>query len=393
VYCGGPWNFVVERDLDSGAPTGRQMDQAGTAIAVTDSGTRLVTIGGARPALSSWQLDGGGAAQRLVARGAETLRGGYSPSGELLLVHDRGPELPPWQEAEVDIQVSVWDVESDRATAMIEGPIVDPSWAGEDRIVAYFPDAGRFQIVDINDGSVLATLPTTASGVWATSGGTRLHVMVAGEEVWTYETASGRRIAPTFGFDGDLWGLTASPDGARLALTSVDAATGAMTTSIVDAESGDVIASEPLGVAPIAMPSDSEFIGALGDGRVARYAVETMEPIGALTGSPGGTHALSVSDDGGTLLMASADQTAMLFDLPSGVRFGDSLRAEWPQLRPDGAEVAANAAEGIVLWDLNPETQFEALCHIAGRDLTEGEWATHLADLGEPRSTCDLDRG
>ena len=74
--------------------------------------------------------------------------------------------------------------------------------------------------------------------------------------------------------------------------------------------------------------------------------------------------------------------------MPSGVRLGDSLHGEWARLRPDGAEVAASVSDGVVLWDLDPGRQFEAVCRIAGRDLTEGEWETYLADLGAPRSTC-----
>jgi WD40 repeat protein len=396
VYCGGHWGYVLERDLGSGVPTGRRMEQSGASVAVTESGTRLVTIGGARPIVSTWRLDGTGAVQRLIARGMEIQGGpsaGYSPSGERLLVKDRRP-FPPSM-VEVDQQVSVWDVESDRETAVIEGPIANSGWAGEDRIVAFFPDAGAFQLVDVDDGSVVATLPTTASGTWTTHAGTRLNVAVEDEvdggEVWTYDTASGERIEPTLTFDDDLLWLSASPDGSRLALAFVDPASGKQTASILDAESGAVISSAPLAAAPIAMLNNSEFIGALGDNRVARYSVESMEPIGTIPGPAGGTHAIRVSEDGRTLLLASGpDQTAMVFDLPSGVRLGDPLRAEYPRLRPDGVELALDVEDGILLWDLDPGRQFEAVCRIAGRDLTEGEWATYLADFGEPRSTCDL---
>jgi hypothetical protein len=86
--------------------------------------------------------------------------------------------------------------------------------------------------------------------------------------------------------------------------------------------------------------------------------------------------------------MGSVDETATLFDVPSGVRLGDSLHGEWARLRPDGTEVAASVSNGVLLWDLDPGRQFEAVCRIAGRDLTEGEWETYLADLGAPRSTC-----
>jgi len=317
---------------------------------------------------------------------------GMRPIPERLLVKDRRP-VPPSM-VEVDQKVSVWDVESDRETSVIEGPIADAGWAGEDRIVAFFPDAGAFQLVDVDDGSVVATLPPAASGNWTTRAGTRLHVAVQDEaeggEVWIYDTASGERIKPTLRFDDVLLGLTGSPDGSRLALAFVDPSSGEQTASILDAESGAVISSGPLAAAPVMLLSNSEFIGALGDNRVARYTVESMEPIGTIPGPAGGTHLIDVSEDGSTLLMGSADETAMLYDLPSGVRLGDSLPAAWPHLRPDGAELAVPIAEGILLWDLDPDRQYEAVCRLAGRDLTESEWATYLADYGELRSTCKL---
>ena len=47
--------------------------------------------------------------------------------------------------------------------------------------------------------------------------------------------------------------------------------------------------------------------------------------------------------------------------------------------------------EGVVVWDLDPGHQFDFACRIAGRDLTENEWRTYLAAMGEPRRTCGFD--
>ena len=57
-------------------------------------------------------------------------------------------------------------------------------------------------------------------------------------------------------------------------------------------------------------------------------------------------------------------------------------------LRPDGLEMALSMPDGVMVWDIDPEHQFEHACRIAGRDLTENEWRTYLAGLGEPQSTC-----
>ena len=389
VYCGGHFGHIVERDLHSGVATGRPMDPLlGTTgpVAVTASGTQLVTIGGTHAVSSSWLLDGSGATQRLVGRGMRSV-GGYSPSGTRMLVADRG-DRPPWDD--VDQEVSIWDARADRKIASIQGPIRSPEWAGEDAVVAYFPDVGAFQLIDVGDGSVIATLPKTSLGTWTSQAGTRLHVAVAGGELWTYDTENGERIEPTLEFEGELWTLSASPDGSRMALVSLDPEVGELNTSILDTESGDVVASESLVAAPIVMLSASEFLGA-SDNRVARYAIESMEPVGTLPGGGGGIGQLTVSEDGSTLLVSAADDSAMVFDLPSATRLGDPIRGDGARLRPDGDQVAVNVADGILLWNLVPDQQFEAVCRIGGRDLTDAEWATYLDELGGPRSTCELD--
>ena len=165
---------------------------------------------------------------------------------------------------------------------------------------------------------------------------------------------------------------------------------GQLNTSILDTDSGDVVASEPLVAAPIVMLSASEFLGA-SDNRVARYAIESMEPVGTLPGGGGGIGQLTVSEDGSTLLVSAADDSAMVFDLPSATRLGDPIRGDGARLRPDGEQVAVNVADGILLWNLVPDQQFEAVCRIGGRDLTDAEWVTYLDELGGPRSTCELD--
>ena len=102
--------------------------------------------------------------------------------------------------------------------------------------------------------------------------------------------------------------------------------------------------------------------------------------------------------------------TAVLFDTATGIQIGEpfvtddravapSTFIEYPRtdltlltpdgaIRPDGLEMALSMPEGVVAWDIDPEHQCELACRIAGRDLSENEWLTYLAALGEPQSTC-----
>ena len=87
------------------------------------------------------------------------------------------------------------------------------------------------------------------------------------------------------------------------------------------------------------------------------------------------------------------DGTALFYDAPTGVRIGEPFHADAETLapavlRPDGLELALSMPDGVMVWDIDPEHQFEDACRIAGRDLTENEWRTYLVALGEPQSTC-----
>ena len=85
--------------------------------------------------------------------------------------------------------------------------------------------------------------------------------------------------------------------------------------------------------------------------------------------------------------MMAEDGTALLYDAPTGFTSA-SRSVRRPRtlavgvLRPDGLELAVSMPEGVMVWDIDPDHQFEYACRIAGRDLTENEWRTYLVVLG-----------
>jgi hypothetical protein len=121
-----------------------------------------------------------------------------------------------------------------------------------------------------------------------------------------------------------------------------------------------------------------------------RYSGSSFSLLGTLPAVPGELGAVSVSADGGTLIAFSPEDTVTIYDLTAGIPIGSPLAVEsdLSALRSDGEELAVDARGGVVVWDLRPTTHQAAACRIAGRDLTREEWAAHLGELGEYRSTC-----
>ena len=128
-------------------------------------------------------------------------------------------------------------------------------------------------------------------------------------------------------------------------------------------------------------------------GDITEYDLETLEPIAKFPGARGDVNSLQFSRDGDVLLATSNDQTVSIYDVASHTRLGDPIPINTPLiipgwLRPDGLAVAMTVREGVAILDLEPARLAEAACRLAGRNLTETEWATYLGEFGEPRRTC-----
>ena len=222
---------------------------------------------------------------------------------------------------------------------------------------------------------------------------------VEGYPLWISVAPEGDRIAVTYWSDGDAEGdrghdRRANDRGIRLAILS--------------AEDHRILYDEPAEVEAHVMLEDGELIGMEGT-RMGRYETDPLARVGTVPGAAGGLEHPSLSRDARTLLVMADDGTALLYDTATGIRIGEPFRpttgpslrhlcctSRWRSrcptvLRPDGLEMALSMPEGVVVWDIDPEHQFEYACRIAGRDLTENEWRTYLAALGEPQSTCGFE--
>lgn len=398
VYCGGMFGRLTEYGLADGEPTGAQLDAllGGVGpLAVSADGGELVAISVTRAAISRWKLDGGGPVSRLIAPGAFAV-GGYSHAGSLILTAPRpsgarndGPFL----------DLSVRDTATDVVQTRFTTGLADPAWTGESTIAGFFADTDRLQFASSDDGSRIGEPPDHAFRTWTSSDGRHVYVArdvgerVRADTVTRVDPVTGEARGPVIVLDGLAAWVTESPDGRRVAILAL-AGGGRITSRVFDAATGELMNETE---EHISMLLDDREMLVFDDNRIARYDSETLEQLGTLPGTAGGLGVPTLSQDGRTLLVTSGDQSVMLYDMPSGIRLAEPLRADSPdltgaQLRPDGRELAVNVAEGVMIWDLDPEHQLAAVCRIAGRNLTPDEWRTYLAALGDVQETCPGNR-
>jgi WD40 repeat protein len=228
--------------------------------------------------------------------------------------------------------------------------------------------------------------------------------------------------------EGILLNLAVSPDGGTIAASGFggvflwDAATGAQVHERLVAHDG--------GTAAAAFSPDGRTLvsGGFGDGRVLRWDTATWEPIGeplakglqrvfALAFSPDGSMFAAGGYDGSVIvwdtsswkrlhevtiddlvlsLAFSPDERVLaagtsagqveFVDLGAGERIGEPVpgQRDWVNsvaFAPDGETLVAGSEDGSLAllgptaWTDDVEDLGETLCRVAGRGLTEAEWA------------------
>jgi DNA-binding SARP family transcriptional activator/WD40 repeat protein len=389
VFCGG----VRAIDLATGAIMGPQLDQqSGATCSLLDSpdGTTLVaTVCNSRQ-YRVWQLDGGGAASRLVVPATgEHFVAGYTADGGALLA-----EVVEGEHSSVTQLIHP-------STGLVEPlpgifrpvPTEDPR-----RVIGGFEDGtgGSYDLetrtrigsgvsMGYNPGGVVMTGDDAL--VWGWEG--------EGDEFRTHLTA----VEPDGTFRFDV--VQQAP--AISAAATVDAdhlvTLDCLATCVLqrrDPGTGSAI-GDPVGPGEAGFGSvyagGGVLVAVSEDGQVLVLDPDTLSPVGGpLPGVSGDASAISISADGRRLLLLGEDQTLRLYDVPSRTQLGDSIpvgvRDAGAAVRPDGLEAAVTTEQGVVVWDLDPAHWVENACAIAGRNLTRAEWDQYVGDLASYRPTC-----
>ena len=398
LYCGNYFGVIEERDLTTGERTGVTLDpQLGSVgdLATTSDGSALIAFGANAPVVSQWRLDGSGPATRLIARGHVAFDG-YDPSGEMLLVGRRDSSTITGEQFN---DLAVWDPVADALIDPLE--TMQGGWAGPGRMAGGFPD-GSQGVYDVRTRTVFVAERNDGLGFGLSAAGTRLYAWypAAGgaedaTEIWTFEAAPaggavGERIGPAINTTGSVQLVSATAGGKRVVVNTFD--DRGSVTNVYDGRTGDLLDGPLIGPHTISISPNGVLVGAEA-GDVTQYDLETLEPIAKFPGARGDINSLQFSRDGAVLLATSNDQTVSIYDVASHTRLGDPIPINTPLiipgwLRPDGMAVAMTVREGVAILDLDPERLADAACEVAGRNLTETEWATYLSEFGEHRRTC-----
>jgi WD40 repeat protein len=205
-------------------------------------------------------------------------------------------------------------------------------------------------------------------------------------EIVFYDVATGQRQRDAWRIEGAAANrFTASPDGRYLVST-----TAGGFAAVWDLRANREVArlQQPAkGSAIVAKFSRDGRYLAVGNGigRPTLWRVRDWSLAWQAEGGHNGYDvAMSFSPDGRVLASSGSDSKIFLYDVGSGEMLGEAIgpdRNSWlyAEYRADRNEIVGYFDDGSMAeWDVDPASQVRTACQIAGREMTQSEWARLL---------------
>jgi DNA-binding SARP family transcriptional activator len=384
------WNgSVITYDLGSGAPTGRHFDaRSDWTFGLDPVGEREFLVFTARSptAMQLWRLDASAPITTVIAQG-RVVTDGFGAEGRLIATAPapRSDEGGNWR---------LWDVDADAPVGAEFDGIV---WLTED-LFWIWDGEGRIHSVSTGD---VVTMDRAATGddyrIW--SGGHGGHAFFSNRAGTTaFDPGTGRPTSDPFGPAlsdlGWFQSVTELTGTGRAAITWWDDDARQTITAVYDIETGEELFRGGAGDVHSISTAEGDLVSASA-ASLTRSSAD-LEPFYALAKSGAGPRWMQTTVDDRTLLLAGFDDSVSLYDLRDGRKLGFEIPTDATgmydaaagYISADGQRMVTTASDGILLWDLSPHRMHEAVCRIAGRELTPLEWSTYFGD--EPQTpTCD----
>lgn len=318
---------------------------------------RYLATGSQDTSVRIWDVSSGRSIHILEGHAAEVGGLVFTPDGKLLLSSSEDGMLILWDVKTGELLRSVPDFTAFKVSFSPDGTRVAAStWNGL-QVWEYTPDLA--ELFTTEEDQSLITISDGAAAIFSADG-TQLAApafgVASGNAIRLWDAATGRELLTLLGHTDWLAGMAFSPDGKRLASTSLDGTVRIWSLSPGGEMVTVVSPGAPYGTRVVYNPNGLEFATNAGDGSATIWNAQTGEPRLTLHGHDDEVMNIAFSTDGKRFATSSFDATAIIWDAATGKQLltlsGHEVGVRDIAFSPDGKLIATGGFDNTArIWD------------------------------------------
>ena len=351
-------NQLKVYDPDSGelimALSGHEGDVLSVAFSLDG---RYLATGSGDTIVRIWDVSNGELLRVLKGHSAEVGGLAFSPDGKLLLTSSEDGMLIIWDVATGELLRDLPDFTVYKVIFSPDGRRVAAATFNGLQVWMYAPDLA--EPITLEESQAILTISDGSSGIFSPDGKWLASLSLStasGNAVKVWDATTGQELLTLVGHTDWLAGLAFSPDGKRLASTSLDGTVRIW--SLTPGQETVAVMAPPAayGNRVVYSPNGQEFATNGGDGTATIWNARTGDPRLTLTGHNVGVLNVAFSADGARFATGSLDATAIVWDTAIGEKLltlsGHEVGVRDISFSPDGSKIATGGFDNTArIWD------------------------------------------
>jgi WD40 repeat protein/transcriptional regulator with XRE-family HTH domain len=316
---------------------------------------KYVATGSVDTTVRLWDVSSGDLIRVLEGHSAEVGGLAFSPDGKLLLTSSEDGTLISWDVETGDLLRNLPGFTIFKVSFSPDGTRLAAATINGLQVWMYTPD----EPLILEESQSILTIPEGSAGIFSPDGEKLAALgfgIANGNAIKLWDVSTGQELITMIGHTDWIGGLAFSPDGKRLASTSLDGTVRIW--SLAPGQEIVTVASPGAGYGTRVVYSTEgrEFLTNGGDGTATIWNSETGEPRLTVTGHSEEILSVAFSPDGKRFATASDDGTAIVWDVATAKKLltltGHEAGVRDITFSPDGKLIATGGFDNTArVWD------------------------------------------